>query len=226
VLDLGGRPVLDHVLRRCRAIPGADVVVCAIADEENTPLPSIAETCGVEVFVGPVRDVLARYAGAAHRVKADVVVRITSDCPLIDPIVCGQVIRMLTESGAEYASNIQPRTYPKGLDCEVFTYALLERANAAATEVSDREHVTPWMLRVPALRTANLSSTDARLAEQRWTLDYPEDLEFLRKVCALLPSRMAHFDEIAALLRTRRDLLAINAQVSDTPSNKTTVAKV
>jgi spore coat polysaccharide biosynthesis protein SpsF len=211
------------VLERCGRIAGSDALVCAIADErEAGQLADAARRWGAQVFVGPERDVLARYRDAARMVNADVIVRVTSDCPLIDPAVCARVIALGAETGAGYASNIAPRSYPKGLDCEVFTASVLERAAAVTDDPFDREHVTQWMQRSPDVAKANLSSGNASLANHRWTLDYPEDLEFLRRVLPLLPDPMASMPDILALLAAHPDLLAINAALMQSSRERQT----
>jgi glutamate-1-semialdehyde 2,1-aminomutase/spore coat polysaccharide biosynthesis protein SpsF len=223
MLNLAGKPVLQHVLERCGRIAGSDALVCAIADErEAGQLADAARRWGAQVFVGPERDVLARYRDAARMVNADVIVRVTSDCPLIDPAVCARVIALGAETGAGYASNIAPRSYPKGLDCEVFTASVLERAAAVTDDPFDREHVTQWMQRSPDVAKANLSSGNASLANHRWTLDYPEDLEFLRRVLPLLPDPMASMPDILALLAAHPDLLAINAALMQSSRERQT----
>ena len=136
-----GRTVLEEVLHRCKQIPGVDVVVCAIPDTaENDILASVLDemfrdeswSYGIEQAVvrGPEHDVLARYVKAAEAVKADVIMRITADCPLVDPEVCGQVLALAKEREAGYASNVWPdRTFPQGFDCEVFTRHVLHLAH-------------------------------------------------------------------------------------------------
>ena len=221
--DLAGKPILQHVLERCRRIENAQVVVCAIADEPtNAPLIATARASGVEVFVGPVHDVLERYRGAAHSVAATEIVRVTSDCPLIDPEICGAVIRKRAGDNADYASNLTPRSYPKGLDCEVFSLELLDRAARAATETFDREHVTQWMLRAADVKRSNVSSGDVSLASYRWTLDYPADLEFMRRLVDLIPVETASFADILATVREHPELPAINAGLTDGEAQKTT----
>ncbi len=213
VQDLCGRPVLEHVLRRCASIPGADVVVCAIpSPAENDVLEAIALKSGAVIFRGSELDVLARYRGAAQSVHAEVVMRVTSDCPLIDPDVCGCVLALRTEQNADYASNNMPPTFPHGLDCEAMTIDALRKADEAAGEASDREHVTPWLRRASEIRRVNLASDDAALAHSRWTLDYPEDLAFFRAVFAALPaSSPARMADILAILHEQPSLSQINA---------------
>ena len=211
--DLAGKPVLAHVLGRCQRIAGADVVVCAVPDEEmSAQLEAVAGQCGVRVFCGSERDVLARYEGAARSVEANVIMRVTSDCPLIDPGVCGRLLELRDVQGADYASNVHPRSFPQGLDCEVFTMATLEECAAAASDTYDREHVTPWMTRATHLRRANLELGRPELGEMRWTLDYPEDLDFLRAVYAELgETAMPGMDDVLNVLTERADIADINA---------------
>lgn len=209
-----GRPVLAHVLDRCAAIPGSDTVVCAVPDEEaSAPLEAVARECGAQVFRGSEKDVLARYLGAARMAKADIVMRVTSDCPLIDPEVCGEVLALRARENADYAANNMPRSYPHGLDCEAFTTAALAEADATTREPYDREHVTPWLRRAPPLKRANLHSGDASLETQRWTLDYPEDLAFFRAVFAALPQgSRGIMRDVLAVLAEQPAIADINAR--------------
>lgn len=181
--NLNDDPVIEHVLRRCKEIGGVGIVICAIPDTpQNDPLEEIVwKLCGALWFRGPEDDVLARYLGAAQFVGADTIMRITADCPLIDPEVCGKVLKLFQESGADYASNVLPRTFPQGLDCEVFSMALLTRAANEATDAYDREHVTPWMQRAPDVKRVNHANS-INLSNLRWTVDYPEDIAWLEGV--------------------------------------------
>lgn len=213
IQDLAGRPVLEHVLRRCAAIPCADVVVCAVPDQaESEILEAIALKSGAVIFRGSELDVLSRYLGAAQSVGAQLVMRVTSDCPLIDPEICGRVLALHQQQGADYAANNMPASFPHGLDCEAMTIDALSKASEMACEVGDREHVTPWLRRAPEIRRANLSSGDPSLVRHRWTLDFPEDLAFLRSVFASLPDdssgRMA---DVLGMLEQQPALSQINA---------------
>ena len=141
---LGGMTALAQCLRRCAATPGIHGVVCAIPEgEDEAPLVAEALRCGAMVARGPSDDVLRRYRLAADAAKADVVMRVTSDCPLVDPQLCGRLLAKLTEEGLDYCCNNQPPTWPHGLDAEVFTAKALAEADAIATDTFDREHVTP-----------------------------------------------------------------------------------
>jgi len=177
---VGDRPVITHVLEKCCKIPGVDDVVCAIPDtRENDVLGSLVEFEGYEAVYGSETDVLARTYQAALYAEADVVMRVTSDCPLIDPELCGEVLALQQEYNAEYASNVHPRSYPKGLDCEVMTIRALRNAYKNATSYPDREHVTSYIV---GQDITKLNQAKFPKIEGRWTLDYPEDLDFIRAV--------------------------------------------
>lgn len=198
VQDLAGKPVLQHVLERCKRITGVDVVVCAVpywepqrneSDEMALVYSAIARRAGALLYEAPESiaedDVLSRYVGAAAMVAADVVVRVTADCPLIDPEICWRVVERVDPADVNepvYVSNVHPRTWPKGLDCEAFTSSLLLDAHANATGPL-REHVTTYMQWAKWPHKANEEARPDR-SHMRWTLDYPEDLEFMRALYA------------------------------------------
>ena len=211
--DLGGKTVLAHALARCAAIPGIDVVVCATSElPQDDPITVAAQRAGASVFRGSQDDVLARYLGAAESVGAEIVLRVTSDCPLIDPAICRAVLDLRQSSDADYASNNMPRLYPHGLDCEAFTVAALRQAAGATALPFDREHVTPWLRRAAGLTRANLLGPGWPASMHRWTLDYPEDLDFFRAVFAALPDpEHAAMQDVLSLLAERPDILALNA---------------
>lgn len=215
LMNLDGTTVLAHVLRRCAAIPGIDTVCCAVPEgAAHDAVAREAEAAGAWVFRGSEDDVLDRYWRAAQALKADVVMRITSDCPLVDPEMCGRVLALVTEGGAEYACNNMPASWPHGLDCEAFTFTVLDRAAREACEPYQREHVTPWLRSNPAIAKANLLGPGDWAAEQRWTVDFPEDMAFFRALFGALPPRTAlpTTTEILEFLWVRSDIAAINAQ--------------
>ena len=180
MLPLGGRTVLWHVLTRAMRIPGIDLVVLAVPESDaSLPLSVEAAALGIPIVYGPEHDVLTRYYRAAVIADADIIMRVTADCPMLDSAICGEVLA-LVKAGADYASNVCPRGFPKGLDCEAFTMAALDEANHFADSKEDREHVTPYMQRSPGLKRVNL---DGELnPEVRWTLDTHDDYAFLSAV--------------------------------------------
>ena len=213
VQTIAGKPALAHVLERCRRIKGCDAVVCAVPDEvESLALERIAHACGASVYRGSEHDVLGRYLGAAQKAGADLVMRVTSDCPLIDPAVCDAVLELRAREGADYATNNMPRSFPHGLDCEAFTAEALAQADREAREPYDREHVTPWLRRAAHSKRVNLNSGRRDLDWHRWTLDYPEDLTFFRAVFAALPPGSAGaMDNVLEVLAAHPELNDINA---------------
>jgi spore coat polysaccharide biosynthesis protein SpsF len=210
---LGKAAALAAVLRRCARIKGVDVVVCAVPDERaSDPVAAIAEEVGAVVFRGSELDVLDRYFQAARAVAAERVMRVTSDCPLIDPEICGDVLALLERSGVDYAANNLPPLWPHGLDCEAFPFARLAAAAAQAVAPYDREHVTPWLRRHPELRRANLDGPGGGLERLRWTLDFPEDYAFFQAVWQQLGDRAATAGtvEIIEMLAGHPEISAIN----------------
>lgn len=186
---LNGQTVLAEVLERCHAIAGADVVCCAVPDtEENDPVAAAAAEAGAAVFRGAEHDVLDRYHRAARHLGADVVMRVTSDCPLIDPDVCAAVLSLVGEQRYDYGCNNLPPSWPHGLDCEAMTMAWLARAADRATAPADREHVTPFIRAHPEARRANVLGPGEPIMLQRWTLDTSDDLAFLRELWQELPN--------------------------------------
>ncbi len=198
-MDIAGKPMLARVLERARAIPGVDEVLLATTEEtQDRSLAAIASAEGVVSHFGSNRDVLDRVYQAARAAGAAVVVRITGDCPLLDPQVSGAVIRKVDE-GCDYASNVHPPTFPDGLDTEAMTFEALACAWREARSPSDREHVTPFIWRHPSrFQLGNVTAETDRSA-LRWTVDDEADLEFVRGVYAALGSSLFGMDRILAL---------------------------
>jgi spore coat polysaccharide biosynthesis protein SpsF len=180
--ELGGRSVLEHVLTRASRAEGADIVCVATSVEAaDDAIESAAKSLGFPVFRGSEADVLSRYAGAAEMVKADVVVRITCDCPLIDPNVVGQAILVSKENSADYVAQ-EWDGWPHGIGCEVFPRVLLDRATRETLDAYDREHVTPWIRNTAAKTSLLMKGPGGPVSQQRWLLDYPEDYVFLTRL--------------------------------------------
>jgi len=213
LLDLGGRTVLSHVIERSMAIDNADVVCIAVPESaECDPVALEAERCGASVFRGSENDVLDRYYQASSSLGADVILRITSDCPMIDPVLAARVIALRADTGADFATNNRPPSWPHGLDCEAFTFSWLERAWKEAVEPIDREHVSPYMRRHPDIHFVNLEGPGGALVDHRWTIDYPEDLDFARALFAELPPGppIVGMAEMLAVMQDRPDILSLN----------------
>jgi glutamate-1-semialdehyde aminotransferase/spore coat polysaccharide biosynthesis protein SpsF (cytidylyltransferase family) len=189
LMDLGGHPVLEWCMRACQATPG--VSECWIATSTLPQDDAIAEFCddhGFFCWRGSETDVLSRFVGCANANGADVLLRLTGDCPFLDPQVIGAVVRLQKQSGAAFVTNVSPRTYPDGLDVQSFTREALMAADADATRPLDRDGVCTWIernrSRFPAETVINPIPV---LQDERWVLDTADDLEFCKAIVARWP---------------------------------------
>lgn len=210
--DVAGRPLLDHVIARARQAGAVDRVVVATSKRGSDD--TIAEYCGrvdIPCFRGSHDDVLDRYYHAAQHLEAESIVRLTADCPLLDPAVIDKVVHHFRAGGHDYVSNALEPSYPDGLDTEAFRGSALERAWREAKLTSEREHVTAFIWKHPELfRVANVAN-DRDLSHLRWTVDEPEDLEFVRAVYSHLgPAPTFGMNDILMLLEDRPELGRIN----------------
>jgi spore coat polysaccharide biosynthesis protein SpsF (cytidylyltransferase family)/RimJ/RimL family protein N-acetyltransferase len=204
--DLEGRPVLARVLERVRRCSEcASVAVATSIRPDDDAVARAAADEGVRVVRGPLDDVLERYRLAAEALAADAVVRITADCPLADPKVVDEVVRTFRASGADYVSNVRPPTFPDGLDVEVISRPALERAAREADSVADREHVTAYIAAHPEMFPSKNVTHEPDLSAMRWTVDYPEDLEFIRAVFRTFRGRESRFETEDVLNAVARD---------------------
>jgi spore coat polysaccharide biosynthesis protein SpsF (cytidylyltransferase family) len=186
---LQGRPMLAHIIDRVSSATLVDRVVVATTDgATDDAVASLALTSGALVTRGPEDDVLSRYLLAAREHRADVIVRITADCPLVDPAIVDLVIRARVEADAEYASNVAPATYPDGYDVEVLTAECLYRVDQEATLAYEREHVTVRIREhLGDFRTRQVRN-GRDLSWMRLTVDIPQDLDRVARLLATLPA--------------------------------------
>jgi spore coat polysaccharide biosynthesis protein SpsF len=218
--DLAGRPMLERQVERLRRCARADeLVIATTTNAEDGPLVELADRLGARWFRGSEHDVLARYAGAAREAGADLVVRVTSDCPLIDPGEADRVIAALEErrDAVDYAANTLERRLPRGLDTEALWRDVLERVDRMATSEPAREHVT-WFVHTerPGLFSLHAVAPPYDAADLRWTVDTPEDLATVRAVYEGLglAERDVALDEVIAWVRARPEVAALNAGVA------------
>lgn len=182
---IAGKTVLEHVVERARRATSIDrVIVATTVHAEDRKIGLVAERAGAVVFYGSETDVLDRYYLAARQFRADIIVRLTGDCPLIDPEIIDRVVRAFTQQkGAiHYVSNVHPPTFPDGMDVEALSFSALERVWKEAVLSSDREHVTSYIYSHPdRFRTANISNrSDTSML--RLTLDERSDEILIRKI--------------------------------------------
>jgi spore coat polysaccharide biosynthesis protein SpsF len=182
--DIGGRPALSLLLERLRRATQVDeVAVATSTDVSDDPVAETASRAGARVIRGPLDDVLERYRGAAQELDCDAVVRITGDCPFVEPAVVDLVVARWRDGDEDYVANvIEPRTYPKGMDAEVLSRPALGRAAAEAEEPYDREHVTPFVRDRPDRFPQAAVTLDPPRADVTLALDTEEDLAKLRRL--------------------------------------------
>jgi spore coat polysaccharide biosynthesis protein SpsF len=212
--QLAGRPMVLHVAERADRIVGVDDVVVATPDgDEDAPLRQLLDEHGIASSTGPTDDVLARYAIAARASAADVVVRITADCPLLSPAVAGRVVAAFLEGGCDYASNTIERSWPRGMDTEVLSRETLETLDSTALAPFEREHVTPGAWQHPERFRIRSVRNGVDLSSYRLTVDTDADFRLVEAIFETLGRDDAELDEVIALLARRPDLVAINTGI-------------
>jgi spore coat polysaccharide biosynthesis protein SpsF len=242
LLDIAGKPMLQHVIERTQLAQTLDgVIVATTTDSSDDPVASFAASIGIPFTRGSLHDVLDRYYQAAKAHQADVIVRITADCPVIDPDVIDQIVRLITESAStDFSCNRLPppftRTFPIGLDVEVCTFAALERAWKESTEVFHREHVMPFLYEGTTFeRNAQYALSDTYFVLRgrsqrdfsiaqlhhapdygslRWTVDTPEDLAFIREIFARFGEKPNFtWYDVLEIVQKNPELAEINAGI-------------
>jgi spore coat polysaccharide biosynthesis protein SpsF len=215
--DLVGAPMITRQIERLSRSALIDRIVLATStDPSDDPLAACVRALGLGAYRGSLDDVLGRFIGALGAFgPADHVVRLTGDCPLADPVVIDQTIALHLERGTDYASNTPARrTFPKGLDVEVVRAPCLIRGGHAAKDPYEREHVTPYFYRHPEQFPQVFLSQAAQEGDVRWTVDGPDDLEFMRAVYGALYPTTPDFtsDQVRALVRARPELAMLGGE--------------
>lgn len=216
LMEVLGKPLLAYQLERLRRVRLADEIVLATTtNQTDDVLAEFAAQEGVACCRGDEQDVLDRYYQAAVMAKADVVVRVTSDCPLIEPAIIDDVIQVYFESpGVDYVSNALSRTYPRGLDIECFSFEALETAWKNADKAYEREHVTPYLYQQDVFSKKEVKA-DGDYSSYRWTVDTPEDYQLIRllleEVYPMNPS--FSWREVLQALERHPEWNQINAEI-------------
>jgi spore coat polysaccharide biosynthesis protein SpsF len=234
LLDIAGQPMLARVVARTSRATSVDqVLVATTTDASDDPVAACCDSMGISYTRGSLHDVLDRYHQAASQAKADAVVRITGDCPVIDPALIDDCVKALLDGSFDFTCNRLPppfeRTYPIGLDTEVCTFTALEKAWNESTETFHREHVMPYLYEGVKLSafsrqlSKGISQRGFRIAQlhhdpdygqMRWTVDTPEDLEFMREVYARIGGNDDFtWRDVLHLVQEEPELAAINSSV-------------
>ena len=211
LMPLAGKPVLAHVVERlsyCRMLSGA--IVATTVESSDDAIATFCESTGIPLFRGSLEDVLDRYYQAANQFGADPIVRITADCPAIDPVIVDAVIAGFLAGNYDYYG--LSGEFPDGLDCTVFAYKALKKAWNEAKLKSEREHVGPYLEKHPEIfRNGGLELFHG-MAHHRWTLDEPRDYVLLSAIFDDLyrPDRLFLTHDVLELLERKPELMAAN----------------
>lgn len=206
-----GVPMIELLLARLARAKAVDQIVLATStDPANQPLVAHVRQLGFPVEQGSENDVLDRFVQAAQAHQADVIVRITGDCPLVDPELVDAAIREFTKTGVDYFSNTSPPTYPDGLDIEVCSFRALKQAHEETSKPFDREHVTPYLREGDRLRQGNMQHAED-LSALRWTVDEPRDFQVIEKVFQhFLPRTDFSWQQVLELQRSQPEIFQDN----------------
>ncbi len=180
--SISGKSMLEFQLERIKLCESIDeIIIATTQNKSDDVIDELGRKLSIKVYRGAEEDVLSRYVEASKLTNAEALVRLTADCPLIDPAILKKVIDAFKFNNADYVSNINPPSYPDGLDVEVFSKEILCKANDLCKEAAQREHVTPWIINNKKIKKINISNSQD-LSHLRWTVDYPEDLELIKKI--------------------------------------------
>lgn len=207
------RPLLSYMIERLKGARRLQEIVIATPEgDRDRPIRKLAEGLGVASFTGSEEDVLDRYYQAARQFGADPIVRLTADCPLIDPALVDRVIGHYLENEGQLDHLVLSGRFPDGLDTELFSFAALERAWREARLPSEREHVTPYIWKNPHLFRLGRIDPEEDLSEMRWTVDDERDLRLVTEIFQGLyrPGEIFGMTDILRFLREKPELLEIN----------------
>ena len=213
--QINGKSILYYVITQCLRINNIENVCCVIPEGlDSDPIADEAKKCDAIVVRGPEHDVLARYYKAAFEIGSENIIRVTSDCPLIDPLICSKILELHFKEKLDYTCNNMPPSFPHGLDCEVFTRDALNKAFYNAHSKNDREHVTPWLRRDIEISKASVKGPGGEIVNMRWTLDYLEDYLFFKALFKYfpIPSVIPSYTDILNILDTHPEIININAE--------------
>lgn len=210
--DIAGKPMLLRVVNRAQRSKSIDLVAVITSTHESD---DAIERCCMEnnvlCFRGNLDDVLDRYYQASRHFQADVIVRITADCPLLDPSIVDKVVKAFNDGAYDYVSNTIECSYPDGLDTEVFRFTVIEKAWREACLKSEREHVTAYIYKHPETFRLGVVKNQEDLSSLRWTVDTPSDLEFVRAVYAGFRDEHFGMENVLRFIKEHPEAAILNA---------------
>jgi len=212
---LAGLPMIGHVLRRAAQSGVAQTMLVTSVDPGDDALAAVGSDLGFPVYRGSQCDVLDRYFQAAKQVEADVVVRVTGDCPLVDPELIDRCLAAFATGRYDYVSTAYPTpSWPDGLDVEAASAAALGAAWREAGKPSEREHVMPFIWTRPQRFRLGQVASETNLSHLRWTVDEPADLAFMRELFSRIDPATVRARDVLTLLAARPDLAGVNAGIA------------
>lgn len=195
LLDLNGEPIIQRIVDRLkRAVQVDEIIVATSVDESDTKLFEFLHRKRINCYRGPLDDVLERFIGVLAESDAEIIIRITADCPLVMPKLVDEMVFEFKESNLDYLSNTIHPTFPDGLDVEIFSKASLTKLNGLELSSMEREHVTLGMRNRPTNFRLRNFANETDLSNLRWTVDYAEDFEFVKQVYSHFKDRESEFE--------------------------------
>ena len=218
LMEACGKPMLQHMIERLQRVPSLDgIVVATTGNDADVPIVNLAQRMGVGFFQGSEYDVLLRVLHSARAYDIDVIVEMTGDCPLIDPVLVEDCIRGYQLAGVDYVSNVLERTYPRGMDTQVFATEVLADVADRTDDPEDHEHVSIFIYSHPEIYSLKNMPGPPELTNPGLglTLDTPEDLELIRRIFEILYPDNPNFTlaDILAVLKDNPALIELNALV-------------
>ena len=212
--SIGNKPMIELLLTRLSQSSELDEIVVATSEDgQNDQLQSLVESLGYRCTRGSEKDVLNRFYESAKSLKADIVVRITGDCPLVDSMLVDQCIQEYKSAQVDYFSNVDPATFPNGLDIEVMSFESIKRANNETNSEYDREHVTPYIRNSSTFSKASMKHVED-LSHQRWSVDEPEDLIVVTNIFEhFSPNLYFDWQQVLELLQSQPKLFQANQNI-------------
>jgi len=217
IKKIAGKTVLEHVIIRAQKVKNCNQVILATTDKkEDGILEKIAKKLNILVYRGSENDVLDRFYQAAKKFKIDLIIRITADCPLLDPTIVERVIDFYLKGNYDYVSNVRPPTFPDGMDVEVFSFQALEKSWQEAKLPSEREHVTPYIAKNFQLFKIGNITANKDFSHLRLTVDEKKDLTLVIKIYEELYNKNQFFglNDILKLFDRKPELIKINQSIN------------
>ena len=210
------KSMIWHVINRAKQVKGIDqIVLLTTKRQEDDILVKIAKNSDILSFRGHTHDVLTRYYDCAKSLDSDPIIRITGDCPLIDPALVSKLLKFYSNNKYDYVTNTMPPTFPDGLDIEIFSFKALKKISQLSKMKSEREHVTPYIRKNKnKFKTFNLKN-NVDLSKLRWTVDEKSDLLFVRKIYEKMrPKIVFGFEDVLKILHKNPEIMEINKGIT------------